>query len=739
MRKRTRRGPAARNLPTSAPTGQRREGLILAIIVLAGLALRGAYLAELVPKPDYDEPLADAQYNDYWARGIVTGSWTPPTGQPDPRIPTTPYFRPPGYAYFLAAVYYLTARSYLGPRLVQMAIGLLNIFLAFLVGRAVFHRVVGMIGAALVAAYWGFIYFEGELHPQPLLIALVLLFVLVLNAWARRPTLGRAAVAGFLLGLFATLQSSVLLFVPVLVLWAAGVLWRRGALRRLPLTALALLAALALPITPVAIRNYLVGHEFALISTNGGISLYLGNNPQTSLVTPRVPAAERPIAPASGSLFRWAEIVQAVAAQEGHPMTHGEASQYFMQRALEFIRAQPAAALGYALKRAALLWGPQEVSGDKVDALEHARSRTLRWLPGFPAVLAGFVVGLILWLADRRGARRRESVADEAARTSGAAAGLMLLFVLVYSASLVPLLVTGRSRVAYIPLLLLFAAYGLWRLGQFAAARRGWTVLVVVAGWAAAWGLASIPIVPYQPDLCSWYLDRATAYLQKGALEPAIAEYQAALQACPDNPAPYALLATALLQKGDVEGAIATHRRSVQMAPHAAAMRKALATLLRERNRLDEAIVEYQAALDLSPMDAETWYQLGSALELKGTSTDALSAYRRALDVDPTLSQVRLNVGVLLQKHGDLVSAIAEYRQAIESNPNLFEAHYNLAAALGAQGDLEGAYREISTALHIRPRHPTAQNLLKYLQQERLRASTRPAESRSAPSPSGNR
>jgi hypothetical protein len=302
--KRTRRGPAARNLPTPAPAGHWRDGQILAILVLAGLALRGAYLAELVHKPDYDAPLADAQYNDYWARGLATGNWTPPAGQPDPQIPTTPYFRPPGYAYFLAAVYYLAGKSYLGPRLVQMAMGVLNIVLALLVGRAVFHRTAGLIGAALVAGYWGFIYFEGELHPQPLLIALALLFMLVLNGWARRPTLWRAGVAGFLLGLLSVLQSNMLLFVPVLVAWATWVLGRRGALRRLPLTALAMLVALALPITPVTIRNYRVGHELALISTSGGIDLYLANNPQASLVTPRMGEADRRLAPAGWSPFR---------------------------------------------------------------------------------------------------------------------------------------------------------------------------------------------------------------------------------------------------------------------------------------------------------------------------------------------------------------------------------------------------------------------------------------------------
>jgi tetratricopeptide (TPR) repeat protein len=728
--KRSKQAAKTTDIPSEPPASRWRDALILSVIVLAGLGLRGAYLAELVHKPDYDAPLRDALYNDYWAHGLVTGDWTPPAGQVDPQIPTTPYFRPPGYAYFLAAVYWVTGPGYLGPRLVQMVLGLVNIVLAFFVGRAVFNRVVGLIGAALIGGYWGLIYFEGEFHPKALLVALLLLLVLVLHGWVRRPTFWRVALAGFLLGLVALLRSNVLLFAPVLLIWVAWVLRRRGALRRLPLTAGVLGAALVAPIVPATIRNYVVGHEFVPISTNGGINLYMGNNPQTSLVTPELPEVEQLITRAGWSLFRWAEVVHGVALQEGRPMTHTEVSDYFTQRALAFIRTHPLESLGYAVKRVALLWGPQEISNNKVDGIEHARSRTLWWLPGFPTVLAGFVFGLLLWWADRRASRRSGPPADDTGRARGESGVLMLLFVLAYSASFVPFLVAGRYRVPYIPLLLLFAAYGLWRLGQFVTARRGRALLLGVVGWGAAWGLAHIQIVPYKPDLGSWYLDRATAYTQKGALDPAIREYRAAIEANPDFPVSYAALAATLTLKGDHDGAIAAYRAAVARAPRSAEMWQALAKLLHEKKQLDEAIQAYRAAAEIAPNSSDTWYQLGRALGTKGADADALGAYRRVLDLNPQSSQARVNAAIILQKQGDLAAAVVEYRRAIADEPNLFEAHYNLAGALRTQGDLDGAYREISLALNIQPRHPAAQSALKMLQEERQQASSQPTTGR---------
>src|SRR5262245_13957330 len=103
----------------------------LAAILLVGPVLRAPYLRRIVHLPDFQSPLADPAFHDYWARGLWSGEWAPPVGESDPRIRETPFQRPPGYPYFLAGVYALTGGSYTGARVVQMAWGLLNVILAF--------------------------------------------------------------------------------------------------------------------------------------------------------------------------------------------------------------------------------------------------------------------------------------------------------------------------------------------------------------------------------------------------------------------------------------------------------------------------------------------------------------------------------------------------------------------------------------------------------------------------------
>src|SRR3990172_612772 len=90
-------------VPSRGPS--RGELFILCGILGVGALLRFAYLGEIRGAPDFASPAIDAAFHDYWARGLVTSDWTTSAGRRDPQIPTTPYFRPPGYPYFLALIY----------------------------------------------------------------------------------------------------------------------------------------------------------------------------------------------------------------------------------------------------------------------------------------------------------------------------------------------------------------------------------------------------------------------------------------------------------------------------------------------------------------------------------------------------------------------------------------------------------------------------------------------------------
>ncbi len=704
MTKRARKRKKQKSKPPSAPPAKpaSRDWLILLAILAVGVILRISYLRELELAPDFAHPLADAAFHDYWARALVTGDWTPPDGSPDPMLATTPYLRPPGYPFFLALLYFIAGPSYVGVRILQMILGMASCVLGFQLGRAMFGRRVGLILAGFMSAYWALIYFEGELQAPALLVFLALSLIHLFRLWHARPTLLRAVACGLLLGLFAVTRPNVLLFLPAVLLWGWWVGRRRRARRDFPMLAVGCIGGLGLVIAPVTIRNYVVASDFVPISSNGAINLYIGNNEQSDGFSVRFPELQELAGMSGWSWFSYERIVRGIELETGRPMKYSDASSYFRHKALDYIRAHPSRALGLVAKRAVLFWGPQEISNNKAVHWERANSATLRHIPGFPVVVSLFLVGLSMLLVDLRwrGGQSRMSAPDSSQRLELSV--LVLLFVAAYSCSFLPFLVAARFRVPVTPFLLLFAAYGVYRIGQLAGARdyrRGgsWVAALVVV-----YLLAGRSFFSYEPDKAWWHTDRGVAYARDARLDLAVVEFESALRAKPGYPDAHLYLAGALAKLGRTDEAIEHYQKTLQARPLNADAREKLGRLLAREDRLDEAAEAYEKALDSGPQSSDTLYELGRTHSQRGRHVQAIEAYRKALSMRPDFVEAHVNLGVALMALGRIDEAIEAYRAAVAINSESPEAHYNLARSLSAQGALDDAVQEYRVALTLR-------------------------------------
>jgi len=113
--------------------------------LIVALLLRGIYLAEIVETPEFSHPGLDAAYHIYWARGLAEGDWTNFEGREDPQLYRFPYYRPPGYAFFLALVFRLCGYELIWPRLFQFGLGLGSVFLVWRLGRRFFDDLTARI------------------------------------------------------------------------------------------------------------------------------------------------------------------------------------------------------------------------------------------------------------------------------------------------------------------------------------------------------------------------------------------------------------------------------------------------------------------------------------------------------------------------------------------------------------------------------------------------------------------
>jgi len=258
-------------------TSSQKWWISVSVVLFFALFLRVGYLVEICDEPDFSMPWIDAAYHDVWARGIAFDDWSVPEGMNDPEIRTRPYFRPPGYAYFLAGIYKLSGGSYLAPRIVQMALGLLSTFLVMLLGRSLLGVRGAIIAGALFAGSWTSIHFEGQLMAPSLLITLGCTLILVLSAWCRKITFLNSFLAGLIFAAFALVRPNILLMGPIILAWGFYLGYRHNALKCALRGALGLCIAALLIIAPVTIRNYRVSGDLVLITSNAGINLHIGN------------------------------------------------------------------------------------------------------------------------------------------------------------------------------------------------------------------------------------------------------------------------------------------------------------------------------------------------------------------------------------------------------------------------------------------------------------------------------
>jgi len=411
-------------VPSAEPSAPQPQsalaGLSLRTLgLLFGLALvlRLGHVLAMGASPYFDNPIIDAGTYEGLATSIASGR-----GHPE-----SVFWHPPGYPYFLGLLWSLVGKSFLWPRLLQALLGALSVVLIAWIGARIFGSRVGLAAGLGAAGYGTLIYFDGELLPPTLAIFLLLLAVAIVIAGRDRPGRWHWLAAGAVGGLAATVVAT-LLTVPLVI---AGFARRKAGW---------VLLGTALVIAPVTLRNLVRGHEFVLISVNGGVNFWIGNNPHYQSMVDLRPDAG------------WKRLV----AEPGRAGISGMAnsSRYFVTKALTWAARNPLTFARLQLHKLRLFVGGSEIYRNH--AIYPARGdspvlRLLLWkLPGlaFPFGLLLPLAGLGLWVGARR-------------------APLLAVLTAALSLSVIAFFITARYRVVVIPILLIFAAQAVaWLCGQ---------------------------------------------------------------------------------------------------------------------------------------------------------------------------------------------------------------------------------------------------------------------------------
>ena len=249
---------------------------LLLVIFGAALALRVAAVL-LVPMPDIVSSTESGvtALNLVQGRGYIFDFYGM---RPDNPLQS---FMPPLFTYLLAFCLRFFNHPALAFGLIQAVLASLTVMLIYFIAvQLSSDRVAGYASAIGVAFYPVYIVMCAYPFSMILTTFLVALFVLIAVQLQQQWTLRLAALAGVVLGLAVLVRPMLLGLLPLLLI----ALWlnQPGTKTYVFKVGLVSVAATLLMLVPWTIRNYLAQGQVIFVSTNGGFTFWVGNNPFTT-------------------------------------------------------------------------------------------------------------------------------------------------------------------------------------------------------------------------------------------------------------------------------------------------------------------------------------------------------------------------------------------------------------------------------------------------------------------------
>ena len=630
----------------------------MVLIWVVALAVQVLYLSEGGRDPSFFEPVIDAAIYDRLARSIASGEL----------LPDGAFWQPPLYQYFLGGIYFLFGPHILAAKIIQALIGATSCLLTYLIGKRLFSRSVGVIAGLVMAFYGPMVFFAGQLLSTGLEVFLDLLALRLFLAATDKPRASRWFAFGLVTGAAAVARPTILVLLAEAVVVLIIIAIRRKSLRAWAAGTASLVLGAAIAIAPATACNYLVERRPVLICTNGGINLFIGNNPR----------AEETIAIRPG--MDWKNLLD-MGWTTGAP-TRIELDRYFLGEAKSFFLNQPGAAARNLLRKARLFWNSYETPRNVDIYVFRNYSKLLSilvWRSGSFSFPFGILAPLAFLgiISGCKGYRGRV---------------LLVVFVLLYSASVIAFFNAARYRLPLVPVLAVFAAAGVVWLSRQVRTRRYLRAAAAALSCIAVGILVNMPVrapsqgINFHAELYN-FLAMRDLHTHN---DPAAAEedFRRSLRIDPDYAVVHGRLGSVLAEQGKPEEAIGECRRAVQLDPGLYEPCYTLANLLAGRGLGEEAMECYQRTIELKPDHAEAYNNLAGILVKQGRTKEAMEYFRRSLFLKPDAPEgVYFNLVVLLKKEGSFEEAARVLRAGILAHPKSAALRGTLAWVLATCTD----------------------------------------------------
>jgi len=661
---------------------QTADWLVLAGLVALAASTRTVYYLQSLAWPYFDQPVSDAAMYLDRARGLLNGSWPPPN---------TAHSQGPLYPYVLAAILKLTD-GYRLMLVIQLILGCASVGLVYGIARRITGRTGATVASLGYIGYGPLLSTEGKLLTESMSIFLALLALCWLGRLTDRVSWWRLVLAGFCLGLASLLRPPLMPAIPAIGAW---IWWTHRAARARGILAAGLLcASAALPIAPFTRHNYPAEGEIIAITSAGGITFWLGNNPL-----------------AAGSLSLGGVISGEVSSQHeeqlsaaervlGRKLTSGQASRFWYGRGLAFIRKYPRQWAWILWRKFRLFFSNEEVANVYAFASEQLDISILR-ATAIPFALIGAagLVGVILLI------RRPE------------AQPIVIMLALGFASCMV-FYTSSRFRLPVVPLLVILGGCGIGRVlawyhnGDYRRMAAAVAAFVILAG--AMWWPVGGPLPPAE-----WFGRRSLAHMlsRNGDYERARALLAPQLEPNVPNEeraAAWLMLGRVEMERRRYPQAVEAFGNALKIDPTTLTPHRYMAIANYSLGQYAKAIESAKVVLKQNPRDMECRLLIGECLIRQQKWSEAIEEARKAQAVEPRNLQA-------MHQLGQAYYGLHRYEQAAECFQTVLKVRpeplvvVNFALCLNRMGRTAEARQVLQRLLSAEPDHPQAKALLRDL------------------------